>query len=333
MIKALSFLYILPWLILPAKYADAQPGSSAQSALSVNLAGEWQFRQDPLDLGFREEWFKKTLHDQVKLPGTCEEQGYGVKNMKPVAGRLTKLIRYEGHAWYQRVIAIPENWNGKRTELFLERCMWESSVWVDDQRIGTENSLSTPHLYDLGVLSPGNHRLTICIDNTYKLPIGTWAHAVTEDTQGRWNGIIGRIELRATDPLWIRNAQVFPDQIRVNVGNQTGRSQEAVLQSVKCTIPAGGATINIPFTEKEQTWDEFSPIMHNLTITLSSGSFHDQQTVRFAVRKIGTQNRQFTMNGKPVLFRGPVDECIYPLTGYPPMDKSSWMHVLNICRS
>jgi hypothetical protein len=333
MLKALPFLFSLTLLIFPGKYTNAQDGSGAQLPVSVSLAGEWCFKLDPQSMGLREEWFKKTLHDLIRLPGTCEEQGYGDKKIEPETGRLTKLIRYDGLAWYQREIVIPENWDGKRTELFLERCMWESSVWVDDQRIGTENSLSTPHIYDLGILPPGIHRLTIRIDNTYKLPIGTWAHAVTDDTQGRWNGIIGRIELRATDPVWIRNIQVYPDQISITVGNQTGQSIEAVLQSVKCVIPAGGGTIDIPFAEKEQTWDEFSPVMHNLSITLTSGSFIDQQTVSFAVRKIGTQNRQFILNGKPVLFRGPVDECIYPLTGYPPMDKASWIRVLTICRS
>jgi hypothetical protein len=333
MLKALSILFCLTLLILPGKYTNAQDGSGAQLPVSVSLAGEWHFKLDPQSMGLSEEWFKKTLHDLIRLPGTCEEQGYGEKNIKPATGRLTKMIRYEGCAWYQREIVIPENWDGKRTELYLERCMWESSVWLDDQRIGTENSLSTPHIFDLGILSPGIHRLTIRIDNTYKLPIGTWAHAVTEDTQGRWNGIIGRIELRATDPVWIRNIQVYPDQIMVTVGNQTGLSKDAIIQSVKCTIPAGGGTVVIPFAEKEQTWDEFSPVMLSLKVTLTSGRFSDQRTVSYAIRKIGTQNRQFTLNGKPVLFRGPVDECIYPLTGYPPMDKASWIHVLNICKS
>ncbi len=86
---------------------------------------------------------------------------------------------------------------------------------------------------------------------------------------------------------------------------QAGR-QEALLQSVKCTIPAGGATINIPFTEKEQTWDEFSPVMHTSTVTLASGSFSDQQTVSYAVRKIGT-TEQAVYNERKT--------CFVPWTG------------------
>jgi hypothetical protein len=331
--RHMIFFNILVLLALPAKFTCAGHEISEIKPLSVSLAGEWHFKPDPQNLGVSEAWYKTTLHDPVRLPGSCEEQGYGEKSIKPASGRLTKMIRYEGLAWYQREIIIPQNWQGKRSELFLERCMWESTVWVDDKKIGTENSLSTPHIYDLGVLSPGSHRLTICVDNTYKLPIGTWAHAITEDTQGRWNGIIGRMDLRATDPVWIRNIQVYPDQIRVNVGNNTGRSVRAMLQTVECSIPAGGTIIVIPSTNKEQTWDEFSPVLHKLTVSLTAGHYRDTLTVRYAVRKMGTHNRQFTINGRPTLLRGPVDECIYPLTGYPPMDKASWMRVLGICRS
>ncbi len=89
---------------LPGQIHRCPGWISSSNAVSVYLAGEWRFKLDPQSLGFREEWFKKTLHDLISLPGTCEEQGYGVKKIKPATGRLTKLIRYEGDAWYQRVI-------------------------------------------------------------------------------------------------------------------------------------------------------------------------------------------------------------------------------------
>ena len=140
----------------------------------------------------------------IKLPGSCQQRGFGFESKKPSIGKLTPVIRYEGLAWYQKEFVVPEEWSDKRIELFLERCLWESNVWVDGKSIGSQNSFSTPHIYDLGSLKPGNHSLTICIDNRYKLPIGTWSHAITEDTQGRWNGIIGRIELSASIRFGLR---------------------------------------------------------------------------------------------------------------------------------
>ncbi len=55
------------------------------------------------------------------------------------------------------------------------------------------------------------------------------SHAVDERTQTNWNGIVGKIELQVTDPVWIDEVQVYPDvknnsvKIRVNIGNITGQ--------------------------------------------------------------------------------------------------------------
>ncbi|MFI5194586.1 MAG: glycoside hydrolase family 2 TIM barrel-domain containing protein, partial [Chitinophagales bacterium] len=57
------------------------------------------------------------------------------------------------------------------------------------------------------------------------------------------------------------------------------------------------------------------------------------KTVPYGIRRLTAEQGQFRINGRPVIMRGPVNECVYPLTGYPPMDKGAWMRVLQICRS
>ena len=37
-----------------------------------------------------------------------------------------------------------------------------------------------------------------------------------------------------------------------------------------------------------------------------------------------------TVNGRPTFLRGNLDNCHFPLTGYPPMDKASWRRVWDI---
>jgi hypothetical protein len=118
---------------------------------------------------------------------------------------------------------------------------------VDERRIGSQNSLCVPHVYSLGELTPGRHRLTICVDNTFKLPIGAWASAITEQTQTNWNGIVGRIELRATDPVWIRAVHVHAEQLKIDVGNETPHAVAALVQGRPFDIPAGGITLALPF--------------------------------------------------------------------------------------
>ncbi len=311
----------------------AENSSPAVSPSTISLAGRWHFQLDANAEGLKAEWFNQQLRDSLELPGSCEQRGFGIKPDKPEERRLTHVLKYVGPAWYQRDISIPPAWSNKRVELFLERCHWESTVWVDGRKIGTQNSLGTPHLYDLGELTPGLHKLTICIDNTYKIPIGTWVHAITEDTQGNWNGIIGRIELHATDTVWIRDIQVYPTTLKVSIGNETGQPIEAMIDSQNFHVPADGGDFELPFTRQGQPWNEFHPHLQQVTVTLLAGAFHDAKTVTYATRDLSTANQQFLVNGRPVLFRGAVDECVYPLTGYPPMDKASWLRVLRICQS
>lgn len=303
------------------------------AAQTISLEGSWRFALDPKDKGVKEQWFSQNLQDKVEMPGSCEEQGYGVRTKRPDLERLTRDVAYEGKAWYQKEIEIPASWNGKHAELFLERCHWESNVWVDDTFIGTENSLSVPHVYDLGALAPGKHTVTVCIDNTYKIPVGTWAHGITRDTQTNWNGMIGQLELRAVAPLRISNASVYPDHIIVWTANNTGKSQNAVILGKEYEIPAGEARFEVPFKVEGPQWDEFDRNIQKVDIVLESKDYTDTYTAVYANREIRIHNKQVLVNGNPVLLRGTVDECVYPLTGYPPMDKESWARVFNICKA
>jgi len=330
MLNKFTFFFVL---VLFPFWMSIQAQNPKSSTTTISLAGKWKFKLDPQGVGQKAEWFKTNLTDNIELPGSCEQRGYGMKTTEPAIGRLTRIIKYEGQAWYQKVINIPTEWNDKRIELFLERCHWESNVWIDGESIGMQNSLSTPHIYDFGNLSSGQHVLTICIDNTYKIPIGNWAHAITEETQTNWNGIIGRIELTATDPVWIINVQVFPASLKVSVGNQTDQPVEVMVQSQKFNIPAGGRVVELPFAEKEKPWDEFAPKMQILTVSLTANKWKDTKTISYGTRDLRIKDKQFVLNGRPIMMRGTVDECIYPFTGYPPMGKESWLRVLRICQS
>ena len=80
--------------------------------------------------------------------------------------------------------------------------------------------------------------MTVLVDNAKLPPVGP-AHAVDERTQSNWNGIIGKMELRATDPVWLEDVQVYPDvaakqaSVRVVVGNITGQPAAGQL-TVSC---------------------------------------------------------------------------------------------------
>ena len=107
----------------------------------------------------------------------------------------------------------PGRWANGYTELFLERCHWESTLWVDTTKAGTQNALSAPHIYNLStLLTPGEHILTIRIDNRIKdIDPGSDAHSVSDNTQTNWNGIIGEMRLTNRPAVYIDDIQLYPD--------------------------------------------------------------------------------------------------------------------------
>src|SRR5205807_875702 len=130
----------------------------------IDLAGQWRFALDRADVGVKEEWFDKQLPDRITLPGVLQAQGYGDEISTSTPWVLSLYDRwwylradykaytepgnvkvpflsqpprhYLGAAWYQRDIEIPPDWQGQRVVLFMERPRWESTVWVDERKIG-----------------------------------------------------------------------------------------------------------------------------------------------------------------------------------------------------
>ena len=312
--------------------------SAAAAANGLSLAGDWRFEI----AGATEGAFARELKGTIRLPGTMDDAGLGPKNTKePTLEGPYRNFDYAGPAWYQRTIDIPAVWSGKRVSLFLERCRWVTSVWLDERFIGSQDSLSAPHVYDFGIaIAPGPHRLTVCVDNTVKLNLGKFVSALFGGTWGNMNGIIGRIELAATPPVWIEGVQIYPDdsgkraRVAVNIGNATGRDGHGTLEvgnkkvEVAWTTTGGHADLEVPLGDAPR-WDEFAPNLRELTVKLGD----DRRTVRFGVRQFATQGTQLTLNGRPIFLRGTLECSVFPLTGYPPTDVASWARIYRILHS
>ncbi len=328
----------------------------------ISLAGQWRFTLDPNKEGVEKQFFNRELPERISLPGSTDEAKLGTPNPnKPTLDGLYRLYLYEGLAWYQRDVEIPRVWQGKQVSLFLERTHWDTTVWVDDKYVGTQDSLIAPHVYNLGInLAPGRHRLTICVDNTRKIDLGRFVSIYYEGTQTNWNGLIGKLELRAKDLVSVADVQVYPDldrklaKVSVLITNVTGKPASGEL-TVGATGPPGVGkiparkvgftaaeprtviTAELPMDENLRLWDEFSPALYELTVSMTAKSatqtFADQQTVTFGMRKFAARGTQFTMNDRPVFLRGTLECGIFPLTGYPPTDVPSWQRIYRIIKS
>jgi len=356
---------------------------TAARAEQIDLVGTWLFQLDRQDRGETGKWFERDLPDKITLPGLLTAQGYGdppsmqtqwTGHINPIWQRdpyykqyqtpdnfkmpfwLQPDRHYVGAAWYQRRIEVPQSWIGKRIVLFLERPHWKTTVWIDGRQIGSQDSLGTAHTYELGTdLAPGSHRLTICVDNRMIVDVGDNAHSVSDHTQGNWNGIAGRIELRATDPVWIVDVRVEPNirdktaVVTVTVGNVSGQAGNGTLT---IRVPGAGKDMSIPASWEQKggqakctyamgnackLWDEFHPALYEMMVDLKAGAsgrrYQDRAAVRFGMREMGTEGTRITINGKPTFIRGTLECCIFPLTGHPPTDVDSWRRIIRICKA
>lgn len=50
------------------------------------------------------------------------------------------------------------------------------------------------------------------------------------------------------------------------------------------------------------------------------------------MRDIKIEGRQLLVNGRPTFIRGTVENCCFPLTGYPPTDEEEWIRIFRKCK-
>ena len=332
--------------------------------------------------GMTKAWFKQTLpgRDSIQLPGVLQSQGYGNDislttpwvlglgdawwKLQPAALRehFSKPGKVEvpflsqppkhflGAAWYQRDIEIPASWLGQHIVLFLERSHWETTAWIDEKGYAPNNSLVAPHVFDLGILAPGHHRLTLRIDNRRIVAESSNnghaddGHSVSDALGATWNGVVGRIELSATSPVWIDDAQVFPDVIKksarvaIKIGNVTGQTGAGTLSVKNIALPVtwtaegGQAELEVPLDADAKTWDEFHPALQTLTLALNGTSASDCRTITFGLRQITANDKDLLLNGRVINLRTTHFGGDFPLTGYPATDVGAWKKIIQVCK-
>jgi hypothetical protein len=321
------------------------PGSMAENGKGDEVSLTTKWTGDIIDRSY----FTEKRYEKYRQPGNIKIPFW----LKPVK-------YYKGPAWYQKEFDLPIFWTGKNVILFLERPHWESTLFVNGKMAGNRNSLSVAHQYEItDLLRPGRNRISIRIDNRVVIPVGVNSHSISDHTQSNWNGIAGDISLRASSKVFISKVEIFPDlsakkaKVILKLTNKSGTpfKGKVVLQFESFNsgiteklqskiVDAAFASdeqqmeIDFPMGSKVKLWNEFSPSLYKLTVSLKGhrGDLIDQYLQDFGMRDFKTEGTNFTVNGKKIFLRGTLECCIFPLTGYPPTDVKSWHKLLQTCK-
>ena len=373
--------FLLPLIIL---LASCSPNS-------IDLAGDWKFQIDRENIGETQNWFTKSLIGDITLPGSMASNGLGDEitlDTKWVGGMrnpewhtdpnyapyhdpdniripywLQPEKKYTGAAWYQKEIKIPKSWKDKPVKLHLERAHWETTVWFDDIKIGTQNSLATAHEYILTKqASSGKHLITIRVDNRTKdVDVGWDSHSISDHTQSNWNGLVGELIMTPMATATIQSFRIITDidarKILVEgvifnsgendrkAGGQEGRKAkvigrvegsklEAQIDEIEIDILHGENSFSmvIDLDEKALLWDEFDPNLYTLELTLDTGYEKSKLTETFGLRKIEADSSGLKINHRPAFLRGTLECAIFPLTGYPSTNPEEWIRIMRVIK-
>ena len=330
----------------------------ADAGDALSLAGRWRFAlgdtancTDTIALPTTTDIAKK---GDGRIGGVEVEKIDPMRDDAAVQNRLTRHLTrrfpYIGKATYERDIEIPSAWAGRRIELFLERTK-VVDAYLDGTRFGRSDTLAAPAVIELPRgTAPGRHTLRLVVDNRRRtVPIT--GHQTAEDTQTNWNGVMGRMELRAYGEISIVQVKAFPSaadgkvtakvvfrndgaERKINVEvcageaaawlklKQQAYNNKVVKRSFQHVVPCGVSTgeFTVVLGPDAPKWSEFNPVLHRLTVKAGAAS----TTVKFGLRDFRTKGTQFTLNGRPTFLRGRHDACVWPLTGAAPMEVEPW---------
>ncbi len=274
-----------------------------------NLNGHWDYAVTSKDRKEApEKWAGKIL-----VPFAIEAPLSGVEQ------RLTP----EDALWYHRTFEAKKN-KGKRTLLNFEAVDYQSTVWVNGNKVAENTGGNLPFSCDItDSLEDGINELVVRVtdatDTAYQLhgkqvltPRGIWYTPVSGIWQTVW---MEEVPTVAVEDLKITTTMDGKVSITVAVDNRiaiTLPPSITVQLDGKEVIKAVGneVTLDIP---DPQLWSPESPNLYDLSVSYGEDVVHSY----FGIRETGIEkdkdgHLRFTLNGKPLFHWGTLDQGWWP---------------------
>ena len=153
-----------------------------------------------------------------------EEGELGLANPQPpsLAG-LYRPNTYEGMAWYEREIVVPRRGEESELPCSLNGHVGPRATWLDGKPSAARRTASSPRTFMSWVRTSPRHASAHALRRQHaKTRSGRLRLALYGGVDGNLNGIVGKIELRPTDPVWIDESRSIPTSRRKRCGSRPG---------------------------------------------------------------------------------------------------------------
>jgi hypothetical protein len=249
----------------------------------------------------------------------------------PLSG-VGRILRHNEVLWYQRSFNIPSNWKKKNVLLHFAASDWETSVYINGEKIDQHRGGYDPFSFDITpYLKKGKNKLHVCVwDATENQSQAIGKQIMPENRQGfRYQptgGIWQTVWMEPVAENSIENIKIIPEYdasaIRVKVKTigegatmlaQVWKDDQLVAE--KTGIP--GNDIEIPVTNFE-AWSPSNPVLYDLKLFLKKkGETVDEVKSYFGMRKVEVKKasdgyQRIHLNNEPLFQYGPLDQGYWP---------------------
>lgn len=289
----------------------------SQTREKIQITGLWDFCLDPENRGEKEKWFSGRLHDPRKMavPSSFNDI-YPEK----------ELHDYIGAFWYQKIVKIPQGWNGEKTAVRFESVTHRAKVWIDDDLAAEHEGGYLPFEaeFDSAEKSGKFIRITVRGENILSfrsIPPGTFRKAPAGDRLLYWHdffnyaGIHRPVWLCCTPPRHFEDVTVVTDIdqkdgiVRYTAQwNEEAAGDEVI---VRLTDMQGDIAVQGSGSKGElrvadaHFWAPGDGYLYTLNLDLlHNGELVDSYSVRTGIRTVKLDGCRFLINGKPFYFKG-----------------------------
>lgn len=319
--------YLLPLVFMGWLSTVAYSQYTIRDPKAIPLNGEWLFMMDPMDAGETAKWYREDLPlnrlDKVTVPHCF--------SVDP------RFQFYTGTVWYRRTFPWQLT-TGKRVLLHFDASYYETTVWLNGQKVGTHEGGYTPFQFDVtSYLKPGRADNTIAIsvnNNTWKIGTipGAKDNGQPNDPFPGWinyGGLIRPVYLTVEPDVYIENikTEAVPDlakgtavlKIKTRIRNASG---QAVTPKLAFRIRQNGKFVPLSWKQTagnigaNQTmvveaeasikagdvklWNIDQPTLYDAQVIANT----DTVQTHFGIRKIEVRNAQLLLNGQPIKVAG-----------------------------
>jgi len=294
----------------------------------MNLNGLWDY-----SVVSRDQSQPESFQGKILVPFPIESALSGVM----------KTVSDQEQIWYQKTFSLPQDWRDQKTILHFGASDWETTVYVNDQKVGSHKGGYTAFSMDItsALVEGSEQKLTVSVwdpTSTGTQPRGKQIN----NPHGIWytptSGIWQTVWLEPVSHNYIENLKLTPDidEKSITVSVSTVTEPKATLEWSVIVLDAGkqiaeaeliieqggetgGANPRFVLGVKEpKLWSPDSPFLYDLKVTLKKdGKAIDEVRSYFGMRKIHVGKDQaginrLMLNNKPLFQFGPLDQGFWP---------------------